>query len=144
VPVLDRSGGDHGFIMAQGTDGLGGDMLIEGGSQCCRVEVTVAAELAAGFDHAGSPALVPSKPRIRRPGVRGRRICSMTAGTYRGRVTGPGAVPGREPSGAAGSAGPSVIGGASHGSGFVRIVLIGEPGRRRAAVNGAPRVARVR
>ena len=43
--------------MAQGTDGLGGDMLIEGGSQCCRVEVTVAAELAAGFDHAGSPAL---------------------------------------------------------------------------------------
>ncbi len=47
-------GGDHGFIMTHGTDSLLGDVRVEREAECGQVQVAVdAAELAAGFDHAG-------------------------------------------------------------------------------------------
>src|SRR5665647_3880526 len=46
--------GDHGFIMTDGADSLGCDVLVEGGAERGQVQVAVdAAELLAGLDHPG-------------------------------------------------------------------------------------------
>src|SRR5665648_642341 len=52
------SGGDHWFIMADGTDSLCGDIRVERNAEPWQVQVAVdAAELLAGFDHpGGAPA----------------------------------------------------------------------------------------